>query len=585
MRGCSNGRRLQMMAMQPDHPHPPATTLAGKLLCLILVSAALGWYWSVLLRFAHNMGQGDDFVDVLWFFEIFLSREHWLDQLAALALPNHEHVTVFNHLLYLAAYALTGEVNFIHHILLGHAVLLLSALLLADWLRARIGWWYALAMAVLLYVNLFYWHASLWAITALSNQAVILFALLAARAHDRQPQAIVAPLCWSVCAAATQFNGLLVLPALVVASVIAAWQQSLPQHGRQLLAWCAAFAGLVAVYFSYESPFAADHLWRYVNYTEPHLLPEYLAHSAQEGGEFAWQRVVLVLPTLLAVAGATVFGEAQLWPAMLLGGAVLALLAQQLLSARMDRFWLVALAFATASVLLIAIGRGIGFGAEAGLLSRYRLYGFLLLVLAVGGVLQSCTGRRVLAAVLLGGVLVQAMSWQVMDDIAQEKQRVRQSHYYWLIDGGLARSQMPFYPHNQDWRLFHAFQRGYYSAYEAIDTRHKPQSVQPVPASECAAVASEAPVAERVSAWSKKARALAVELQVDIAAQPETVVLLFCGEAGAFRVFLGREQVDEQAGRYYPVLVLKNQLPPSQYHVYWWRVGHSAQLLGNVAFP
>lgn len=573
------------MAMQPEQRQLPATPLAGKLLCLLLVLAALGWYWSVLLRFAHNMGQGDDFVDVLWFFEIFLSREHWLGQLAVLALPNHEHVTVFNHLLYLAAYALIGEVNFTHHILLGHVVLLASALLLAGWLRQRVGWWYAVAIAVLLYVNLFYWHASLWAITALSNQAVILFALLAARAHYRQPQAIVAPLCWTVAATATQFNGLLVLPALVVASVLAAWQQGLPFNRRQLLVWCAAFAGLVTAYFSYESPFAADHLWRYVNYTEPHLLPEYLAHSAQEGGEFAWQRVALVLPTLLAVAGATVFGEAQLWPALLLGAVLLVLLAQQLLSARMDRFWLVALAFATASVLLIAIGRGIGFGAEAGLLSRYRLYGFLLLVLAAGGMLQSGNGRRRLAVVLLAGVLVQVLSWQVLDDIALEKQRVRQSHYYWLVDGGLARSQMPFYPHNQDWRLFHAFQRGYYSAYDAIDAQHKPQSVQPAPAGECDTVAGATPAATRVQAWSKKARALAMELQVDIEPQPGTLALLFCSEAGAFRLWLGREQVNEQAGRYYPVLVLKNQLPPSQYRVYWQPAGHSVQLVGTVAFP
>ena len=37
----------------------------------------------------------------------------------------------------------------------------------------------------------------------------------------------------------------------------------------------------------------------------------------------------------------------------------------------------------------------------------------------------------------------------------------------------MGRSQMPFYPHNQDWRLFNAYQ-GYYNPYDAIDQRNKP---------------------------------------------------------------------------------------------------------------
>ena len=83
----------------------------------------------------------------------------------------------------------------------------------------NVGWWYASAIAVGLFFNLFYWNASFWAMTAISNQVVILFAMLAARSVTNNPAAVMAPLCWALLAIGSQFNGLLVLPALLVSNV------------------------------------------------------------------------------------------------------------------------------------------------------------------------------------------------------------------------------------------------------------------------------------------------------------------------------------------------------------------------------
>ena len=158
------------------------------------------------------------------------------------------------------------------------------------------------------------------------------------------------------------------------------------------------------------------------------------------------------------------------------------------------------------------------------------------------------------------------------------------SHYYWLVDGGMGRSQMPFYPHNQDLRLFNAFRYGYYNPYEAIDRRHRPLLVVAVPAAECAATSADMPQQASIQAWSKKPRALAVELQLYIPPQQEQVSLLFCSETAAYRVQLDTTNIDRAAGRYHPVLVLKKNLPPAQYRVSW-RQDRGHHLLGTVAFP
>ncbi|HQQ73957.1 MAG TPA: hypothetical protein PK031_02280 [Pseudomonadales bacterium] len=571
-----------------DRVIPASLASWEKAACLLLVAGTLLYYWTVFFGQAIDGGQGDDFVDILWFFEIVFSREHWLDVLPVIALPNHEHITIFNHLVYLLDYALFRQVNFFHYMLIGHVVILGCCLLIAEWLKQYVGWWYAIAIAASFFLNLFYWHASFWAMTALSNQAVILFALLSARSAAKYPQAIFAPMLWAVAATLCQFNGLLVLPALAAGNFFAAKKSGNPVNLRQVLVWLFSFVVLAAVYINAENPLARDHLWHFVNYTEPDILSEYLEKSSSNPLEITANSLFGIPLTLFSMSGATVFTLTQWLPASVLGGTLLFCLYRVNLIQREqpDRFWWTVLCFAMASIAIVAAGRGISFGPEAGMAFRYRLYSFLLIVLLAGALLKRKQTRAWLWSMLGAGALIQLCSAHVLDNIQQERDSVKKSHYYWLIDGGMGRSTMPFYPHNQDRRLFNAYERGYYNPYAVIASRHKPVFVSAVKDGTCGLddtlLESEAGA---VKACSKKSRALAVEITLDTLPSVNPVSLLFCGDAIGYRFALDARNIDSDTGKYSPLLVLKKQLPPSQYRVLLQQADSSYKLLGNIAFP
>lgn len=556
---------------------------AEKALCALLVAGTVLYVGGVFVAHAANVGQADDFVDLLWFIEIFRSREQWLDALAVLFLPNHEHVTLFNHLVYVAQYAITGKVSFLLCMVIGQGLVLGCCAVLAGWLRRWLDAWYATALAVTLFYSLFYWHAGFWAMTALSNQGVILFALLAVRAASRDPGAVWVPLAWSLAAVGTQFNGLLVLPALLAGRWWVQQCGGAAVSARQWQVWGLAFVVSVAAYIAYENPFAADHLWRYVQYTDPGKLAEYTKPSS--AGAVGYGGLGSALLTLPVLVGATVFGESFWVPAAMLGLLMLVLL---LLACRpgvagRDGFFMALLCFVLASVLLVAIGRGLAFGPESGLLYRYRLYPFLLLVLLAGVWLASGGGKvRVWLALALA-VGVQGLSWPVQQAIAAERERVQRSHYFWLVDGGMGRTQMPFYPHNQDWRLFNAYRDGYYHPYEALPRRWRPADMSTADAQMCQQPAQ--PVADQVTVWSKKPRALASEIRVALSPSAPKLVMYFCADTAAFRVVLDQANVDTATASYHAVAVLKSALPPAEYRVRWQTADGLVQQAARVSFP
>ncbi len=573
-----------MTTRQTNFSHALKITAAEKTFCAAIIMAVLAYYWSVFFYFALNAGQADDFVDVLWFIEIFLSRTQWQEWFAVIALPNHEHITVINHLLYLLDYALFKEINFFHYMLLGNVILLACCWVLADWLKAIVGWWYAAAIAVGFFFNLYYWNASFWAMTAISNQIVILFALLAARCLARNRDAITMPLCWSLLAILSQFNGLLVLPALISASWLAAYSNGIPQNYRQLAAWLLAFFVSAVLYFWYENPFAADHLWRYVLYTDPANLQEYIKPSYGKPVTALGEITQAVL-SWFVVIGATVF-DLKLWiPAAIFGGVMLCIFLRngRSTAVRTDIFFIAILLFILVSLALVAIGRGRAFGEVAGLTYRYRLYSSLLLVLLCGSCLQVYSWRYLRVVLLAACAVFQGLSWLVLDDIAEERNNIKVSHYNWLIDGGMGRSQMPFYPHNQDLRLFNAYYSGYYNPYEAIDARYKPAHLESAATSDCER-SSNKTAQTQVQAYSKKARALAVELRLSVPVS-DSAEFLFCG-AQAYSLSLSAKNIDQQTKQYWPIVVLKKQLPPSQYRVLWWNnTDNQYEEIGGIRFP
>lgn len=573
------------MQLQNDSPRLAAHTRREKITCVLLIVGSLLYYWSVFFHYALDAGQSDDFVDVLWFFEILLSREHWQEWFAVIALPSHEHITIFNHMVYLLDYAIFRQVNFFHYILIGHVIVLACCMVLAEWLQKIVGWWYALALVFGIFLNLFYWHASFWAMTALSNQAVILFVLLAARSAALNVRATWAPLTWALLASITQFNGLLVLPALVVGNFVVAKYDNRQQCWRQLLVWSGVFFMTATIYVMYENPFAVDHLWRYANYTDPDHLSDYVKPFGVSLSVNV-AHIMDVPLTFMSMVGASVFNLMQWVPAALTGGIFLAslLIIGIRHFAKLDRFWWVLLLFVFASCVLVAVGRGFGFGPASGMYYRYRLYSFLVLLLLMGGVLRVKPRKVVINFFIVVALLVQIVSVHVLDDIAVEKSNIKTSHYNWLVDGGMGRSQMPFYPHNQDLRLFNAYQGGYYNPYNAIDSRYKPVFVSAMKDGACGLDTSAFLKANDVKAWSKKPKALAVEFTLDVVAPANPVQLWFCGNAVSYLFTLDAHNINRDTGKYWPLLILKKQLPPSQYRVLWKQADGNYALLGDISF-
>lgn len=548
------------------------------LLCVALVAGTLCHYWYVMQTHMLDAPQGDDFVDILWFFEIFLSRERWQEKLDALFFANHEHITLLNHLLYLLHYRLVGIVNVTHYVWIGHVFVLASCAVLARWLASKTDVLLAITLAIVCYLNLFFWDSSFWPMTAISNQAVILFALLAAWSYQKNPQNILPPLGWALAATASQFNGLCVFLALLLAMFFESWQTGKNLDRRQCLLVLLAMVVTSTAYALRENPFSvAEHLNRFILYTEPEQIADFHPPSftLPPPATLARDLALRVPASVIGAFGATIWAQDQLLPAVITGVILLGLFGYSLRrNGTIDRFSLLLFFFCLASLLLIALGRSLFFGAENCLLSRYRMYGFLMLLMAGNGFLQGRTRQASIIILLFAGVLTQFASRQILPALEKNRDDVAMTYYYWLIDGGMGRERMVFYPHNRDVRLLHAYQRGYYNPMHAIDARHQPLSVTQATPVQCPADSTATNTgtvtAPALKAWSKKPSAIAVEITLtntDVPADKQTE-LWFCNDTAAYRVLLSAAQYNPDSGNYWPQLLLKKQLPPAQYRSY-----------------
>jgi hypothetical protein len=301
--------------------------------------------------------------------------------------------------------------------------------------------------------------------------------------------------------------------------------------------------------------------------------------------ELARHFLMRVPASVIGTFGATVWPETRLLPALMTGAFLLGLFYYGYRrNGTIDRFSTLVFIFCLASLLLIALGRSLFFGAEACLLSRYRMYGFLMILLAGNGFLQGRSRQTAIVLLLIAGVVTQLASRQVLPAIQKNRDDVADTYYNWLVDGGLGREKMVFYPHNRDVRLLHAYERGYYNPMEAIDVRYKPDAVTKESVSQCPAPIHVS-ASPSIKLWSKKPSAIAAEVTLTAINAPadKRSVLWFCNEREAYRVALSATQYNPAVDNYWPQLILKKQLPPAQYESYVEAAGQW-QPLGAVNF-
>ena len=257
------------------------------------------------------------------------------------------------------------------------------------------------------------------------------------------------------------------------------------------------------------------------------------------------------------------------------------------------RFNLTLLFFCLSSIGLIAIGRGWVFGPDVAMLSRYRMYSFLMILLAIQPFFLSVHRQKVILFVCCFGIASQLASAWVMPAFKLNRTQVADSLYHWMIDGGLGRSTMTFYPHNQDKRLFNAAKAGFYNPYAAIPAHNKPSALIVLSSEDTHCISGAAPspsLSDTVLAFSKKPSALAAEITVNrvfTLADTANAQLIFCGDNNTIAITLSADNfyhATDKVLRLYPLILLKTDLPAHTYRVFLKSAEPASEALGTISF-
>ena len=211
--------------------------LALPLLILLLAL----WFWS------ENIVFHDDYALLGFLLDWTDPALTWGHKLQRLVEPHNHHRIVYDRLVTLATYYLTGRMNILVMIVLGNAALL--GIVWQFWrLFRRIGLpiWYFIPVPFWL-LNLQSHENMFWGMAALQNFTVIW--LMAEALHRLvRRDGIVSPLLLSIAALFTSGNGLL---AMIVGSLIVGWQWRWRTDGWL---WVAGMAGALGFFFWHYDP-------------------------------------------------------------------------------------------------------------------------------------------------------------------------------------------------------------------------------------------------------------------------------------------------------------------------------------------
>lgn len=385
-----------------------------------------------------NTPKFDDLNDVFGFFKQLALAQTPLQKIGAFFYPNNEHVTAFSHLLYFLQYQLLGEIRFYGLTLIGHLIIVATGCVLGCIINnSRKPFYFALF--TIGYLNLYYWDSSFKAMTAISNQAVILFSLATLFALVRCKNFSMG-IFFALLATFSQGNGVLIW--LVGTVILLLNPETQTQRFVKLALWLSC---AISAYVLYA--------WARHTYGTPSPISlVYLQEHWQNA--WLWQ----ILGAVLAFLGSTVFSAVHLGVAMLLGGIAMLATLFWLLRFR-QRDWLISgvLLFILASALTAGVMRGLASGAEGSLESRYKMYSLIfVLLLSVAAIeywLPVRWRQRAAALLLLTALSIQLSAFRAVPFIQSQAQRFHVSMTTWLQDGDFRR-QAIYFPPMSDHFLF-----------------------------------------------------------------------------------------------------------------------------------
>lgn len=402
-----------------------------------LAAISIVGYLIAACLLTDNTPKFDDLNDVFGFFKQLALAQTPLQKMGAFFYPNNEHVTAFSHLVYFLQYQLLGEIRFYGLTLIGHLIIVATGCLLGCIIINERKPFY-FAIFTIGYINLYYWDSSFKAMTAISNQVVILFSIATLFALVRAKNLLLG-LCFAALATFSQGNGVLIWP---VGAMILLFDQPPSRRFTRLATWLltAACASLL-------------YAWARHTYGTPSPVTfTYLVEHWQT--KFFWQ----MFGAVFAFLGSTVFSAAHLGIAIALGCCALLAAARWLLRDRKKDLLITGiLLFVLASALTAGVMRGFAFGAEGTIESRYKMYSLaFILLLAVAGTEYWLPARwryRACALLLLVALGVQLSAFRVVPAIQSQAQRFRASIETWIQDGDFRR-QAIYFPPMSDHFLF-----------------------------------------------------------------------------------------------------------------------------------
>jgi hypothetical protein len=395
-----------------------------------LAAIVIACYSSTVIQLADNTPKFDDFNDVFGFFKQLALAQSPILKAGAFFYPNNEHITFFNHLVYFLQYQFLGEVRFYPLILFGHLIIIATGCLLGTIINSSRRPFYFAVMTIG-YINLYYWDSSFKAMTAISNQAVILFAVATFFSLLRWHKLHLA-LVFAFLATFSQGNGILVWPiGLLVLLTDNHWQAAKWRHA---LVWIFTAAIAITIYG-----------WARHVYSEPSPVTADMFFSQLQ------QHPALPFLSMLAFLGSTVFSASHAMLAIGLGVVMLLVCFYESLCKNRNALVSVIVLFLVASALTAGITRGMLSGDASGVLeSRYKMYSVAFVLLALVLLceqLRRPVHRAALAAlILVASIGVQASSYQMIPAIQEQAQKFSESYRYWLEDGDFRRQAIYFIP-------------------------------------------------------------------------------------------------------------------------------------------
>ena len=405
-----------------------------------LATMCIAYYLLTVSQLADNTPKFDDMNDVFGFFKHLALAQTPLQKVGAFFYPNNEHVTLVNHLVYFSQYQLLGEIRFYPLIIIGHLIIIATGCLLGMVIdNARRPFYFA--VITIAYINLYCWDSSFKAMTAISNQAVILFAVATFFALLRWHKYWLA-LVFALLATFSQGNGMLVWPlGLLILLLDNHWQST---RWRHITIWLTTAALTIAIYS------CARHL-----YSEPSPVTAKLFFS------FLQQRPALPFLSTLAFLGSTIFSASHVTLAIGLGAGALLTFFYCVWQCKKKHFKhpdtliFVIVFFLIASAVIVGFTRGLLVAdASGGLESRYKMYS-IAFVLLIGVLLYELLceqltkpAQRVVLAVLIlvAASGIQVSSFRMIPAIQHQAQAFSDSYHHWIEDGDFRRQALYFIP-------------------------------------------------------------------------------------------------------------------------------------------